>query len=65
MLKLQRTIKINKVPDYNEKRYGKIQIVSTKLAELSGKYVDVEIIVYDENDHPLISTGRKLLDSSE
>lgn len=64
MIKLQRTIKINKTPDYNGEKYGKVQISSKKLAELVGKTVDIEIVIYDESDRPIISTGRKLMDTS-
>lgn len=44
-IELSSELKVGSVPDYNGKKYGKLQITSQKLAVLVGKKVRVKLIV--------------------
>lgn len=50
MIKIKTDTKIGKAPDFFGKQLGKIQITSTKLADLVGKRMTVVIQVLDENE---------------
>lgn len=47
---LKSTLTVGKVPEYNNKKYGKIQISSQDLAEYIGKKFFVEVIIHINDD---------------
>lgn len=49
---IDKKVTIGKIPEFNGKKYGKIQISSPKLADYVGKKVNVRIIIEVPEDVP-------------
>ena len=50
MIKILTELTVGKVPEYNEKRFGKLQISNQKLADRVGKKMHVVVIACDVGD---------------
>lgn len=57
MIVLERKPKINKVPEYNGQKYGKIQISAAALARYIGQNVYVMIYVAETDEDNLKLSG--------
>lgn len=47
MIELKSILKVGKVPDFENKKFGKLQISSQKIAHLIGKRVFVTVLIED------------------
>lgn len=50
MIKLITKVKVGKVPDYNGKQFGKLQVSNQKLAEQVGKQIHIIVLAFEINN---------------
>ena len=55
MIQIDTDLKVGKVPDYHEQKFGKLQISSRKLADIVGQKVNVLVFVLETGEELIMN----------